>query len=241
MNLVKLLILSPACYFFLATSCWAGVYFESEIHSNLDPDIHKSQTFISGTKMKTLIDDSYGWIIDLSSGKLIDYDLSNKTYYEISLTDMSKEWEAIGVKMKSVESQNKQQENVFVPVLKRVKKTKKIMGYDTSLVQVDLNQTESQDLWVTKQIPSTEEVLNFWRAFYRYSSSPLKQFEPLKRHFEIMSKLDAFVVLRKTQIHPPGVVGAFEEEEQVTKVEDRNFAADFFELPKDLQRKDSIS
>lgn len=221
------------------TQLWAGVYFESETHSNIEPDVRKTQTFISGTKMKTLIDGYYGWVIDLQNGKLIDYDLHEKTYYEMSLTDMSKEWETMGGKMSSKEADGKEPEQPFVPAMKKIKKKKKIMDYECELLQVNISPNENQDLWVTKQIPFTEEVLHFWRAFYRYSSSPLKQFGPLKQHFEIMSKLDSFVMSRVTKIHADGAPGAFEEEEIVVKVEGRNIGNDVFELPKDLQRKDS--
>ena len=239
MNKLKSILFSALIFLVLSSQLWAGVYFESETHSNIEPEVRKTQTFVSGTKMKTMIDGYYGWVIDLSAGKLIDYDLREKTFYEISLVDMSKEWEEIGAKMSSREGENKEPEQPLIPEMIKVKKKKKILDYECSLLQVNMSPSEKQDLWVTSQIPFTEEVLHFWRAFYRSSSSALKEFGPLKQHFELMSKLDSFVMSRTTKIQAPGLPGAFEEEEVVVKIESRNIGNDVFELPKDLQRKDS--
>ena len=251
---------------FLSASAWAGVYFESEIHSSIDPEIQKTQTYISGAKMKALINGTHGYLIDLKVGKLWDFDLENKTYYTISLDQMGKEFNSIGSKMKIFSEMStpptaaekelakdladdpdeinqfgdstlplgKEMENNFEPVLKKVKKKSKILGYDCYLVQVDLSSSERQEFWVTNQIPFTQEVLNFWKAFYRFSSQPINQFDPLKKHFDVMARLDGFVLYRKLRIQSGGG-SPFEEVEAVRLVEDRRMDDDVFDLPKDLK------
>lgn len=254
--------------FVFITPLSAGVYFESEIHSSIDPEVQKSETFVSGAKMKNVINDSYGWMIDLKEGKILDFDLKSGTYYELSLEQMSEELDAVGVQAKifsqlfvgskgdeqiakeleddpdelnafgkSKPPMGKEIDQPFEPFLKKVKKKKKILDYDCSLVQVDMAPNERQEFWITNQISYGQEVLNFWKAFYRLSSTSIKKFDPLKKQFKVMSMMDGFVLNRKTQIQA-GTRGSFEEEEKVVFVEDRQISDKVFELPQDIKKID---
>lgn len=272
----KINLICFICFLFVfgtgSGRAWAGVYYETEIRSNLDSAVHIEKTFISGTRMKTLVDDSHGWLVDLKAGKLWDYDLEAGTYYEISLNDMGKELDAVKSqievmtelyhsddemkRLKALDAEEpdfektllgKTPDKPFVPVLKKVKKKKKFLEYECSLYQVDLSDTHQQEIWVTSQIPFREEVTHFWNAFYRYAGTPLTQFPELKHHFELMSRLEGFILFRKTQIRS-GSVFSYEEEETVLRLEEKNFSMEIFELPKNLkkvsgqtiQRKDSL-
>ncbi|GEM_PF-3553318 len=264
-----IIILFFFIFLFVAQNLWAGVYFESEMRNSMDSEVQKTRTFISGTKIKILIDEAYGWIIDLKTSKLIDFDLQNKTFHETSIADMSDELDVIGAKMKiftemrqptdadkrladeledtpneltqfgnSEPPLGKEQEQPFQPILKKVKKKNILLGYKCYLVQIDLSPTERQQLWVSDQIPFAEEALNFWKAFYRNSSFSLKNFLPLKSHFEIMSRLEGFPLSRKAEIKAGG--DPYVEEETVTLIEDRNIADDIFSLPPDVQKTEPV-
>jgi len=268
MRRIALVFLLTAVSLICIKSALAGVYFESEIHSNIDSDVQRSQTFISGTKMKNLINETYGWIVDLKKGKIFNFDLNDGTYYETSLDQMSEEFDALGAKVKifsqlfvgraedeqiakalkdhpeeldtfgdSKPPLGKEDDTQFQPVLKKIKKKKKVLNYECSLVRIDMGPNETQEFWITSQIPSAQEVLNFWKAYYRFSSDSLTKFTPLKNQFQAMALLDGFVLSRKTHIRS-GQDTSFEEEENVVVVQDQQFSDDVFELPKDMTRID---
>ncbi|MBI4397691.1 MAG: hypothetical protein HY586_01025, partial [Candidatus Omnitrophica bacterium] len=88
MTVTKVTVTFLFAFLFLR-SLQAGVYFESEFRSSVQEGVQKNQTYISGAKMKVLTDGKRGWILDLERSKLYDFDLENKTYYEISLQDIS--------------------------------------------------------------------------------------------------------------------------------------------------------
>ena len=195
--------------------CFAGVYYESEIHSSIDSAVQHVKTYVSGTQMKTLVDDKQGWIINLKDQKLVDFNLENHSSSETSLRQFSSDIDPLGMGI----------EKHPQGVLRKMGKRRKLLGCRANGFKFFLGPHSYEELWVTQELPFTQEVTNFWKAFYRSQAMELEQFLGLKSRFELLSKIEGFVLDRKT------IMENFWEEEKVLKVEERDIPAQVFNPP----------
>jgi len=247
MSLAKVLI--PLFLFTLIPcSANAGVYYKAIIQSNMDSDQRIEETYISGTKMKTLIDGEHGWLVDLAEGKMWDYDLKRGTYYVISFPEINRELDAF---KKGVNQMDDLPDNEIAELLegetvrqnpktpevngewKTTKKKKEINGQNCFLIQVDLSKNHYQHLWVTDDLPFVEEVRYFWSAFYRNVFGKLNAFPELKQQYQILSELPGFTMEKVTRIEA-FQDQYYEEIEKVQVIEEKQFKESVFLLPPSL-------
>ncbi len=240
---------------------YGDIYYKTEIQSSFETDKRIEETFISGTKMKTLINGTYGWLIDLKEGTILDYDLKEGTYTELTIEKFKENLNSLGEDMLGMSELYQNEEDLveekkvlektsgpvdsapigklmsrdFQPLLKKVRKKKEINGEECYLINVDISRTQQQEMWVTEDLPYTQEVINFWKAFYRLSSDTLKSFPELKNHFQVLSQIDGFVMSRNITMQM-GVDQTYKESELVKEVSQQSFDEDMFVLPKNLRK-----
>ncbi|MBI4397988.1 MAG: DUF4412 domain-containing protein [Candidatus Omnitrophica bacterium] len=129
-------------------------------------------------------------------------------------------------------------ESSFQPHIKKVRKKNQVLGFNCRLVELDMSPIEKQQLWVTDEIPFTEEARNFWNAWYRRAGTSLQKFLPLQSHYQALSSMQGFPLERSCQIRADK--NSYWEEEKVTLIEERNISEDLFRLPAGMRKVTSV-